>query len=96
MVPSKREVGAMRSDSSSRSAECLVAEYRERIDRSDIPEHIRPELERHLRRLMRLGRQRPEFRFTLAYLEWMLQLPWKLRSRAEDLFARTGAAPVRS
>ena len=74
-----------------KSAVQLVAWYRRRIDQSDIPEHVRPEVERQLRRLTRLERRGPEFRFTVAYLEWMLQLPWTLRRRAEDLFSRAEA-----
>jgi len=69
-----------------RSATHLIAEYRRKIDRSDLPEHVRPEVERQLRRLARLGQQRPEYRLIQAYLDWMLQLPWSLRRRAEELF----------
>jgi ATP-dependent Lon protease len=77
----------MRARENRRSAARLIAEYRRRIDRSDLPEHVRPEVERQLRRLARLGEQRPEYRWIQAYLDWMLQLPWSLRRRAEDLFS---------
>lgn len=77
----------MRAQKAGPSAAQLVAEYRRRIDRSEIPEHVRPEIERQLRRLTRLGEQRPEYRWILAYLEGMLQLPWSVRRRAEELFS---------
>ena len=69
-----------------RSAAQLVAEYQRRIERSELPDHVRPEVERQLRQLTRLEEHRPEYRWIQAYLDWMLQLPWSVRRAAEDLF----------
>ncbi|HVK10623.1 MAG TPA: endopeptidase La [Gemmataceae bacterium] len=54
-----------------------VAELRRRFDEVDLPEHVRKEADRELKRLERLPSQAPDFQVTRTYLELILELPWK-------------------
>jgi ATP-dependent Lon protease len=52
------------------------ARYRRRVGASDIPAYARPEVERQLDRLEVLDEEDPEYRLIVAYLDWMIALPW--------------------
>ena len=65
----------------------LAAGYRRRIARSEVPEYVRPEVERQLRRLGEVNEGDVEHGWIVAYLEWMLELPWSDRLRVEQLQA---------
>lgn len=62
-----------------------IARYRRRVESSGIPGYVRPEVERHLDRLGVLEQWDPEYRLIVAYLDWMIALPWGERLRAEKL-----------
>jgi ATP-dependent Lon protease len=49
---------------------------RERLDKADLPEDVRTEAERELRRLERLPAAAPDYHVIRTYLEWILDLPW--------------------
>jgi ATP-dependent Lon protease len=55
-------------------AEALM--LRERVEKADLPEDIRKEAERELRRLERLPSAAPDYNVIRTYLEWILDLPW--------------------
>jgi ATP-dependent Lon protease len=55
-------------------AESLM--LRERVEKADLPEDIRKEAERELRRLERLPSAAPDYNVIRTYLEWILELPW--------------------
>jgi ATP-dependent Lon protease len=55
-----------------------AALLRERIDKADLPEDVRKEAERELRRLERLPAAAPDYHVIRTYLEWILDLPWKV------------------
>ncbi len=59
-----------------------VAELRERLQKADLPEEVRKEAERDLRRLEKMPTAAPDFQVTRTYLEFLLELPW--RKQAEQ------------
>ena len=57
---------------------------RERLDKADLPEDVRSEAERELRRLERLPAAAPDYHVIRTYLEWVLDLPW-MKSTDDNL-----------
>ncbi len=55
---------------------------RERLEATDLPEEVRAEAERELRRMERLPATAPDYHVIRTYLEWILELPW--RKSTED------------
>ncbi len=62
----------------------IVAEYRRKIEAAGMPEAVRAEVERELKRLERTSEQNPEAGWIRNYLDWMLEIPWN--TRTEDRF----------
>ena len=58
-----------------------AADLRKRFDEANLPEEVRKEAERELRKLERLPSAAPDFQVTRTYLEFLLELPWK---KSED------------
>ena len=54
-----------------------AAELRQRFSEADLPEGVRKDAERELRKLERLPAAAPDFQVTRTYLEFLLELPWK-------------------
>ena len=59
-----------------------VDSLRERLDEADLPEEVRSEAERELRRLERLPPAAPDYHVVRTYLEFVIELPW--RKSTED------------
>jgi len=57
---------------------------RERIEKADLPDEVRAEADRELKRLERLPAAAPDYHVIRTYLEWILDLPWK-KSTEESL-----------
>ena len=57
---------------------------RERIEKADLPDEVRAEAERELKRLERLPTAAPDYHVIRTYLDWILDLPWR-KSTEEDL-----------
>src|SRR5262249_24801292 len=53
-----------------------AALLRERLDKADLPEEVRKEADRELKRLERLPTAAPDYDVIRTYLEWVLELPW--------------------
>src|SRR5207253_8962812 len=53
-----------------------VVELRKRLEEAGLPEEVRKEAERDLRRLERMPAAAPDFQLTRTYLEFLLELPW--------------------
>src|ERR1041385_4103384 len=49
---------------------------RERLDHADLPEEVRKEAERELKRLERLPSAAPDYHVIRTWLEFVLELPW--------------------
>jgi ATP-dependent Lon protease len=58
----------------------VVSTYRNRVAEAGMPEAVRAEVERELDRLERTSEQNPEYGWIRTYLDWMLDLPWDVRS----------------
>src|SRR5687768_11360467 len=55
---------------------------RERLEKADLPDDVREEAERELKRLQRLPPAAPDYHVIRTYLEFVLELPW--RKSSED------------
>ena len=62
-------------ESEPEQAEALL--LRERIEKADLPDEVRAEAERELKRLERLPTAAPDYHVIRTYLDWILDLPWK-------------------
>jgi ATP-dependent Lon protease len=58
----------------------VVSTYRERVAKAGIPEGVLTEVNRELDRLERTSEQNPEYGWIRTYLDWMLDIPWNVRS----------------
>ncbi len=58
----------------------VVSTYRERIASAGMPEGVLTEVNRELDRLERTSEQNPEYGWIRTYLDWMLDIPWNVRS----------------
>jgi ATP-dependent Lon protease len=50
---------------------------RERLEAADLPEDVRKEAERELKRMEKLPSAAPDYHVIRTYLEYVLELPWK-------------------
>ncbi|HLM60147.1 MAG TPA: endopeptidase La, partial [Pyrinomonadaceae bacterium] len=57
-----------------------AGQLRERLDQADLPEEVRKEAERELRRMEQLPQAAPDYHVIRTYLEYVLDLPWKKSS----------------
>src|SRR5687768_759321 len=55
-------------------------QLRERLETADLPEEVRKEAERELKRMEQLPQTAPDFHVIRTYLEYVLELPWKKSS----------------
>jgi ATP-dependent Lon protease len=58
----------------------VVAEYRAKFDKINMPDDVRKEVLKELDRLERTSAQNPEQGYIRNYLDWMVELPWDTRS----------------
>jgi ATP-dependent Lon protease len=57
-----------------------AGQLRERLETADLPEEVRKEAERELRRMEQLPQAAPDYHVIRTYLEYVLELPWKKSS----------------
>jgi ATP-dependent Lon protease len=57
-----------------------VSELKKQIQEADLPEHVRKEVEREIARLAKAPPSSPDHQVLRAYLELVLELPWKKAS----------------
>jgi ATP-dependent Lon protease len=58
----------------------VIEEYRRKIADADMPEGVRAQAESELKRLERTSEQSPEYGWIRTYLDWMVELPWAIRT----------------
>src|ERR1700694_3239272 len=58
----------------------VVSTYRERVAKAEMPEAVLTKVNRELDRLERTSEQNPEYGWIRTYLDWMLDIPWNVRS----------------
>lgn len=68
----QRELGE--DEESGEKAE--IKQLRERLESANLPEEVRAEAERELRRMERLPHVSPDYHVIRTYLEYLLELPW--------------------
>jgi ATP-dependent Lon protease len=59
-----------------------AALLRERLEKADLPEEVRAEADRELKRLERLPQAAPDYHVIRTYIDFILELPW--RKSSED------------
>src|SRR5690349_8234174 len=75
----QKELG---EDESGEAAEAQL--LRERLEKAELPEEVRTEAERELKRMERLPSAAPDYHVIRTYLEFILELPW-LKSSDDKL-----------
>src|SRR5207237_6137613 len=68
----QKELG---DDESGEQAE--AAQLRERLEQADLPDDVRKEATRELRRMEQLPQAAPDYHVIRTYLEYILELPWR-------------------
>ena len=58
----------------------VIEEYRTKIVEAEMPEEVRSQAERELKRLESIGEQSPEASVIRTYLDWLIAVPWSKRS----------------
>lgn len=71
----QKELG---EDESGEKAE--ATQLRERLETADLPDEIRKEAERELRRMEQLPQAAPDYHVIRTYVEYILELPWRKSS----------------
>ena len=68
----------------------IAEEYRKKIADSGMPDTVRQQAERELSRFERIGDQNAEASVIRTYLDWLLSVPWSVRSeeRLDPVHAR--------
>src|SRR4051794_8662792 len=57
-----------------------AGQLRERLETADLPDEVRKEAERELKRMEQLPQSAPDYHVIRTYLEYVLELPWKKAS----------------
>ena len=57
-----------------------AAQLRERLETADLPDEVRKEADRELKRMEQLPQSAPDYHVIRTYLEYILELPWRKSS----------------
>ena len=57
-----------------------AAQLRERLETADLPDEVKKEAERELKRMEQLPQSAPDYHVIRTYLEYVLELPWRKSS----------------
>lgn len=75
----RQQLRAIQKELGEQEPEQAEAELlRERLAAADLPDDVRKEAERELKRMERLPAAAPDYHVTRTYLEWILDLPWRV------------------
>ncbi len=56
-----------------------IAEFRKKIREAGMPDDVREKADRELSRLAKMSSYNPESSYIRTYLEWLVDLPWKIK-----------------
>jgi ATP-dependent Lon protease len=77
----RQQLRAIQDELGEKNPESQEAEeLHRRFDEADLPDDVRKEAERELRRLERIPSAAPDYQITRTYLELVLELPWLRRT----------------
>jgi ATP-dependent Lon protease len=76
----RQQLEAIKKELGEDSEENVVEEYRKKIEEAGMPEDVMKEALRELGRLERTSEQNPEYGWIRTYLDWMVELPWNVRT----------------
>jgi ATP-dependent Lon protease len=76
----RQQMEAIKKELGEDSEENVVEEYRQKIEAAGMPEDVKKEALRELGRLERTSEQNPEYGWIRTYLDWMVELPWNVRT----------------
>ncbi len=76
----REQMSAIRKELGEDCDENVVEEYRRKIADAAMPEDVEKEALRELGRLERTSEQSPEQGWIRTYLDWMIELPWNVRT----------------
>src|SRR5947209_4529446 len=76
----RQQLEAIKKELGEDSEENVVEEYRKKIEDAGMPEDVKKEALRELGRLERTSEQNPEYGWIRTYLDWMVELPWNVRT----------------
>ncbi len=76
----RQQMDAIRKELGEDDEENVAEEYRKRIAEAGMPEDVRTQAERELKRLERTSEQNPEYGWIRTYLDWLLDVPWSTRT----------------
>jgi ATP-dependent Lon protease len=76
----REQMAAIRKELGEDGTEDVAEEYRTKIAEAGMPDEVRVQAERELGRLERTSEQSPEHGWIRTYLDWLLDVPWGLRT----------------
>ena len=76
----REQMSAIRKELGEDGAEDVVEEYRAKIVEAGMPDDVKAQAERELGRLERTSEQSPEYGWIRTYLDWLLDVPWSVRT----------------
>ncbi len=76
----RQQMEAIRKELGEDSEENIVEEYRTKIAEAGMPEGVRQQADKELGRLERTSEQSPEYGWIRTYLDWLVELPWDVRT----------------
>src|SRR6266545_1170426 len=88
----RQQMDAIRKELGEDSEENVAEEYRKKIEAAGMPENVRKQAEQELKRFERTSEQNPEYGWIRTYLDWLVDLPWSVRT--EDNLEITDARRI--
>jgi ATP-dependent Lon protease len=74
----REQMQAIRKELGEDGEDDVIEEYRTKIADAGMPDAVREQAERELGRLERTSEQSPEMGWIRTYLDWLLDVPWKI------------------